>query len=174
MSLLIIKRAIFEAEFSKIILLDDILLKIDESSISRNTRASISWSIRGLASEWKSINVIESISLISWNSSTGWHFNHACNRSINSKIFNEFVTDLSKFMHSILQEKGRRSMLLLDNAPIHKQKNVQEVLLKIFNVVIYLPAYSPPFAPMEHYFSVVKNNIIRLHKGVLWECRPIE
>ena len=136
MASVIIKRAIFAVEFSKIIKKDDILMNIDESSISRNTRASRSWSNRGEVLELKSINVAESISLISWISSTGWHYNHIRNKSINSQIFSEFVTDLSKFMNLRQLEKGRRSVLLLDNASIHKQKDVQEILSKTFNWVI--------------------------------------
>ena len=86
MASVIIKRAIFAVEFFKIIKKDDILINIDESSISKNTRASRSWSIRVEVPELKSINVAESISLISWISSTGWHFNHIRNKSINSQI----------------------------------------------------------------------------------------
>ena len=131
-----------------------------------NTRPPRSWTIKGNIPELKSINVTESISMISCISSTGWHFNHIRNQSINSQIFSEFVVDLGKFMNSRLSEKSKRLVLLLDNASIHKTKDVQELLSKTFNLVIYLPAYSPLFAQVEHYFSVTKNNIINEHKGI--------
>ena len=142
------------------------MINIDESSISRNTKPSISWSIRGFIPELKSINVAESISLISCISFTGWHFNHIRNKSINSQMFGEFVTDLGKFMNLWASEKGKRSVLLLDNASIHKTKDVKELLSRTFNLVIYLSAYSPSFAPVEHYFSFTKSNIINEHKGI--------
>ena len=81
-------------------------------------------------------------------------------------MFGEFVTDLGKFMNSRASKKGKRSVLLLDNASIHKTKDVKELLSRTFNLVIYLPAYSPSFAPVEHYFSVTKSNIINEHKGI--------
>ena len=91
MASVIIKRAIiFAVEFFKIIQKDDIMMNIDESSISISTRPSRSWSIKGETSELKSINATESISLISWISSTGWHFNHIQNNSINSQLFGVF------------------------------------------------------------------------------------
>ena len=81
-------------------------------------------------------------------------------------MFGDFVIDLSKFMNSRRLERGRRTVLLIDNASIHKSKNTKEILRKTFNQVIFLPAYSPPFATVEHYFSVVKSNIIYKHKGI--------
>ena len=95
MTSVIIKRAIFAVENFKIIQKDDIMMNIDESLISRSIRPSKSWNIRGETSELKSINMTESISFISWISSTGWNFNHIRNKSINSLSFVDFVTDLS-------------------------------------------------------------------------------
>ena len=47
----------------------------------------------------------ESIFLISWIFFTEWHFNHIQNKSINSMLFEDIVTDLSNFMNSRLLEK---------------------------------------------------------------------
>ena len=61
-------------------------------------------------------------------------------------------------MNSRLQEKGRKSVLLLNNAFINKQKNIQEVLRKIFDEVIFLLAYSPPFAYWRITFLLLKQH----------------
>ena len=104
--------------------------------------------------------------MISCISSIGWHFNLIRNQSINPQIFSEFVIDLEKFTNSRQSEKSKRLVLLLDNTPIHKTKDFQELLNKTFNFVIYLPTYSLLYALVKHYFPVTKNKIINEHKGI--------
>lgn len=43
---------------------------------------------------------------------------------------------------------GPRSILVMDNASIHKTYKVQEILVEYGVMVIYLPPYSPDFNPV--------------------------
>ena len=58
-----------------------------------------------------------------------------------------------------------RKIALLDKTTIHITKDVVEIIAKNFDVAIYLPAYSPSFAPVEHFFSIIKHEFRRKNKG---------
>lgn len=66
-------------------------------------------------------------------------------------------------------------LYLLDNAPCHRIKEIRELIESHGSVLLYLPAYSPDFNPIEEAFSKVKNyvkmNDIALH--AMRDYRPL-
>jgi transposase len=52
-------------------------------------------------------------------------------------------------------------ILVLDNLPTHKGKGVAEAVEERDARVLYLPAYSPDFNPIEQVFSKIKNELRR-------------
>lgn len=51
--------------------------------------------------------------------------------------------------------------LIMDNAPIHQSKQIEEEIIKRNYRCIYLPPYSPELNPIEQFWSVVKSKIKR-------------
>ena len=51
------------------------------------------------------------------------------------------------------------TLILLDNASIHKSKEAKVIIEKLRCKVVYLPAYSPEFAPIEMSFSILKRDL---------------
>ena len=49
--------------------------------------------------------------------------------------------------------------VIMDNASFHKSKKVKESIEKAQCTLLYLPAYSPDFNPIEHYWHALKNTI---------------
>ena len=47
----------------------------------------------------------------------------------------------------------------MDNASFHKSKTVKESIEKAQCKLLYLPAYSPDFNPIEHYWHALKNTM---------------
>ena len=45
----------------------------------------------------------------------------------------------------------------MDNSSVHKLRNFIKTLNKMKADIIFLPAYSPQFAPIEMCFSIIKN-----------------
>jgi transposase len=68
--------------------------------------------------------------------------------SINGETFCTFVANLQ-------YPKG--TILLMDNASIHKTKEFKNILLSKGYQVIYTPPYSPEFNPIELIFGIIKN-----------------
>lgn len=58
-------------------------------------------------------------------------------------------------------EYMRNSYLIMDNAPIHKRADIQEMVEKRGYRCVYLPPYSLELNPIEQFWSVVKSKLKR-------------
>ena len=72
-------------------------------------------------------------------------------KSINTKIFKKFITELLKNI--------KNKYILMDNINFHKSKEVLEIITKNNNQPLFIPAYSPEFNPIEEVFSELKSFI---------------
>ena len=154
-----IKRVIYCMNLLKTIESTDLVINIDEWTINRNTHPIYSWSQKNKKVEFKSIIFDKSISIISGVSSDGWSFSHLLKTTINSSKFIEYLIDFDKFIHLKWKCKNRRIIIILDNASIHSAKNLIEAMQKKFAAIFFLPQYSPQYAPVENFFSVMKSNL---------------
>jgi transposase len=76
-------------------------------------------------------------------------FDGYCDRDVIESYF-EFI---------LLPEIGPGKTIILDNASFHKGGNIEQIVKKASCDIIYLPAYSPDFNPIEHHWSAVKSSI---------------
>jgi len=51
---------------------------------------------------------------------------------------------------------------VMDNAAIHKVKQVVEIIEGAGCTLLYLPPYSPDFNPIENYWAVMKSHIRKI------------
>ena len=49
--------------------------------------------------------------------------------------------------------------LIMDNASFHKSKKIQNLIESKGCKLLYLPAYSPDFNPIEHYWHMIKSKM---------------
>ena len=155
-----IKRAINRINLLQIIEATDLVINIDEWTISRNTHQKYSWSLKRKKAEMRSIIFDKSVSLISGISSEGWSFTHLHKSTIDSSKFKEFLVDLKKFILTKWKIKGRRAVIILDNASSHKAKIWVMYMNENFDAVLFLPQYTPQYAPVENFFSVLKKQLM--------------
>jgi transposase len=57
-------------------------------------------------------------------------------------------------------------VVIIDNASLHKGDIIKEMIEKAGCTLIYLPAYSPDFNPIEHWWHSVKNAIRKVLEQV--------
>jgi transposase len=69
---------------------------------------------------------------------------------VDHSAFDAFVNEL------LLPQVRAGDVLLLDNLPAHKASAVEESAARVKAEVIWLPAYSPDFSPIEECWSKVK------------------
>ena len=99
------------------------------------------WNNRG-----QNITVIAAVSNL-----MGLMYYEIIHASVNIEIFHDFMTSLSVILGD------ERAVLLMDNAPCHRN-----VVLNSDNLQVkYLPPYSPFLNPIENCFSVFKHDMKR-------------
>lgn len=86
--------------------------------------------------------------------------------AVNSKINAYCRTDFEAFLKHVLLPvmkpyPNRNSVLVMDNAPIHRRGVIQALCSQVGVLLIYLPPYSPDFNPIEQVFKVFKDRLRR-------------
>ncbi|KII74693.1 hypothetical protein RF11_11391 [Thelohanellus kitauei] len=80
--------------------------------------------------------------------------------AINGNIFTNFLEN------QIFTSIGRSSVIIMDNARIHKVREIQTLFSRHKVRHEYLPPYSPPLNPIDEYFSRFKNRIRRQRSNI--------
>ena len=155
-----IKRAIYRINLLQTIEATDLVISIDEWKISRNTHQKYYWSLKRKKAEIRSIIFDKPVSLISGISSDGWSFTHLHKSTINSSKFKEFLADLKKFILTKWKIKGIRVVIILDNPSSHKAKIWVMYMNENFEVVLFLPPYTPQYAPVDNFFICFKEQLM--------------
>jgi transposase len=70
--------------------------------------------------------------------------------AVDAVAFDAYV---SRMLVSQLRPKD---VVLLDNLPVHQASQVEQAVAEVEAQVMWLPAYSPDFSPIEHCWSKVK------------------
>lgn len=70
--------------------------------------------------------------------------------TINTAIFNAWLTQ------DLIPKLPLHSVVVMDNASFHKSEETKLILEKSGHNLLYLPAYSPDFNPIEHKWAQAK------------------
>nr|VZI42774.1 unnamed protein product [Spirometra erinaceieuropaei] len=76
--------------------------------------------------------------------------------TINSKVFIAIVKDA--FGYNDISRRRMDTVILQDNAPVHRSKETATTLSAIGLQSIFIPANSPDLNPIENLFGIVKRN----------------
>lgn len=71
--------------------------------------------------------------------------------AVNGIIFEAFV------IRKLVPKLWEGAVVTLDNCPIHLSEEMEKAILEKGAKLIYLPPYSPDFAPIENFWSKVKS-----------------
>ena len=116
------------------------LINIDETLLSRATKSTHSWLIKGI--EWSVNNIwyTNSWSLITTITSTGSVYAAIYSNSVDAKIFVKFLKELKCFIYNKAKKDMRDCLILLDKAPTHHSKIVKDFIRKEkLNIAFILP-----------------------------------
>ena len=152
-------RKLFAIKFAQEITTKSLIINIDESCINKSIKTSYSWGIKGAAIECKNAPFLGSISWIMGICSNGAWVSFLIKETINSRNFVWFLKIMKDWLNSHDNFGYDDVVILLDNASIHKSKEAKIMIERLWCKVIYLPAYSPEFAPIEMAFSLLKRDL---------------
>ena len=131
------------------------LVFADESHFNRLTlRRPYAWSIRGeRACRYELFLRGTKYSILPALSLDGIIHLEVLDKAITGEDFRHFVQGLLPCMNAWPLPK---SVLVIDNASIHKLAGIHELVEERGTRLLYLPAYSPDFNPIELAFSAIK------------------
>ncbi|KEP50069.1 DDE family endonuclease, partial [Rhizoctonia solani 123E] len=131
---------------------------VDETGCTRNTtKRRWGWSPIGIRAFYGEYSVRgERYTLLPALSLDGvLHLDIFC-CSVNSDLFDLFIMRLLDQMNPWPQ---RNSVIILDNASIHKSANIRAMVEARGCRLLYLPAYSPDLNPIEQLFAWLKGRV---------------
>ena len=149
-------RNLFAIKFSKVISDKTLLINIDESSINRNVKSSYFWGKKGQIIEAQNSIITGSASMIMPICSNGVWICLVINETIGSFNFTWFIKIMTSWLKSNSYFGFSQVMILLDNWSIRNSKIVKSLLQRINFTIIYIPVYSPDFAPVKMCLSLIK------------------
>ena len=144
-----------------------ILINVDGCVISNAIKQNYSWLSRGRSWAIFNSHYTGSMSLLSAISSDGSSFTAAYSSTVNAKVFIAFMEDLLKFHMNRSIEDPSQVWVIMDNVPYQKSKLVHEKLKDWRLNVLYLPPYTPEFAPIELLFRSIKAKL-KMHREKQW------
>ena len=149
-------RWFFSIIFSKVVSDKVLLINIDESSINRSVKTSYSWGRKGQIIEAQNSTITGSASMVLAICSNGAWISLVINETISSDNFTWFIKIMVNWLKSHSYFGYSQVMILLDNWSIHRSKVTKTLFEKINFITWYIPVYSPDFAPVEMWFSLIK------------------
>ena len=72
----------------------------------------------------------------------------------NNLWFSEFISE--SFQKILFQ---RNPLLIMDNVRFHHSDSVKQIIIQFEVESLFLAPYNPELNPIEHWFSVIKNNL---------------
>ena len=158
-------RALFAISFSQILTSKTLIINIDESTLSRNTKQNYAWNLKGNPKEYRNSSFKGSSSLIWAIASNGAWVSFILNSTINSVLFCSFLDKIEEWLINHNKSNYDQIIITLDNCPCHRSKQTTKRIKKLKCKVMYLPAYSPSLAPIESTFSFIKGVIVKQCRG---------
>ena len=158
------QKLLFWIKFTKWLSHLKCILNTDESIFSRSTKVLYSWGMRGVKQPFKNIQFSGLLSIMSTISITGLSYNFIKEGTIKAHDFVEYINQMIEIMKSSWDIRNEEIGLILDNCAVHSAKETLKYMKEAKINVCFIPLYCPELAPIEKYFSILKQRV--LNKGI--------
>ena len=142
------------------------IVNIDESIFNRELKQNYSWLPKGKTGQIINNIFTGSWSLIAGIWSDGQFLCMITHETINSDIFQMYLSILCYALDRRLDLKTKKVLLTLDNATVHTSNETISKLNKLNRDTSFLSAYSPMIAPVDIFFKQIKSKLRAINS---WE-----
>lgn len=123
----------------------------DESGFKKHSYRRHGWAKRGtILYGFVHGNNHKSTNLIMAQRNGKWFAAETFQENCTAQRVNEWLEK------TLIPKLEKPSVIVMDNAPFHKKVEIRRILKKQGHVVLFLPAYSPDFNPIENSFGIIK------------------
>ena len=129
--------------------------------LSYLTKFNRSWAPKGKSSWVTNMDFKGSKSWIGAITNTGKLLISGISKTNNSTNFAKYISQLKRWIELDLNKDANDTLILLDNCSIYKSKLSIEKLRNIRATIVFIPAYTPEFAPIELFFNTLKKHLTR-------------
>jgi len=131
------------------------IVSVDESGFDHRCVPIYGYSPRGTQTvlEYKPSNNRKRYNLLMAITNTNEHVTKVMDVNVTSEPFADFIDRL---------DVPTGSVILLDNASIHRTDLVRKVAARKEFLLLYTPPYSPEFNPIEMVFGILKNSYYKM------------
>ena len=140
------------------------MINIDETSFNRHMKINYSWGVKGYPVEAKNSPFSDSVSAWMATLSNGSFIAMLTNETINSHKFRLFLRQLHRWLKNNEWFEFDDVLILMDNWSIHKSGEVRTTLLQTNYKIMFLPAYTPQWVPIEKWFGILKSILCKENK----------
>ena len=169
----IMKRRLFWIKLSKILQGGSLLANTYLTAIGRDSQISYSWSPKGVPSEFKNQPFVGSLNMVFTILSNGAWFWLMLNQTTNSEIFSEYICKFNDWINENNYFGFKNLIIMLDNWSIHRSWNNLRLMKTMEHQIVFIPAYSPQFAPIEMWFNYVKQILKNKWRHIVWNLSNI-
>ena len=149
-------KILFAVTLTKRIKNAKLLINVDESTLSKETKIKYTWALKGVSASAKNIKFSKSMNLVTWIWSSGSSYSAITKGTTNSNSFLWFLKHLIEDIKKTENINSDEIMLILDNAPVHQANIILEYINESKMIWVFLPQYSPELAPVETVFAILK------------------
>ena len=139
---------LFSVRLTKRITDHSLIVNIDESTFSRNTKRHYSWIRKDENCSISNIKFFNSMSVTAWIWSNGFSYCCLIDGTVTSKIFLEYFHRLIYHIVHDMQICFSNCLFIMDNCSIHRSKPVHNFWLKQKLNIHFLVPYCPELAPV--------------------------
>ena len=133
------------------------IVVIDESGTHRDMNPAYGRAPKGQRAFARAIrNFGSNVSLIASLTLRGTGPAMAVEGSVNTAVVSTFISDL------LVSSLCPGDIVLMDNLGCHKAAVIQQAIEAVGATLLFFPAYSPDFSPIEQAFSTVKTILRRI------------
>ena len=149
----------------------DMVININESSLSRATKLTHSWLTKGKACKLNNIWYSSSTSLIAAITSRGDAFAANTAGSVNGQMFLEFIVKLWKFIEKTCKIQAHKCQFMFESAMTHRSSRVVDYWKQRNLSITFIPPYMPELALIEKYLSILMRSVLRkaIGKKMSWQ-----
>ena len=149
-------RMLFSIRLLSTIYQSILLINIDETLITKDTKSNYSWTPIGQNSEAWNSRFKSSLNLVLAVFLNGSWIEMLSNNTLTTDRFIVFLIILKKFLEENNYFEFKRIIIMLDNLSSHRTDKVLNKWLKCNFDLCYIPPYSPSLAPVKHTFGIFK------------------